>query len=103
MRTMFVALCIALCVAAKVRVQAQPPVTNGGVVDQTGLPLPGAVVRLRPGDVVVAEVITRGDATFDLPGHFNPRDVYPVAGAPRYCDFTNSVGPILRGFMLIKW
>jgi len=33
----------------------------------------------------------------------NPRDVYPVIGAPRFGEFTNSVGTIVRGFMLLKW
>jgi hypothetical protein len=26
-----------------------------------------------------------------------------VMGAPRAGEFTNSVGPILRGYMLLKW
>ena len=44
-----------------------------------------------------------GIQLFNATNHFNPRDVYPVAGAPRFGNFTNSVGPILRGFMLLKW
>jgi hypothetical protein len=44
-----------------------------------------------------------GIQLFNATAHFNPRDVYPVADAPRSGEFTNSVGPILRGFMLIKW
>jgi hypothetical protein len=44
-----------------------------------------------------------GIQLFNATNHFNPREVYPVAGAPRFGSFTNSVGPILRGFMLLKW
>jgi hypothetical protein len=29
--------------------------------------------------------------------------VYPVITDPRRNSFTNSVGPILRGYMLLKW
>ena len=41
---------------------AQP--LSGVVVDQTGLPLPGATVQLRNGDVVIATVSTGPDGTF---------------------------------------
>ena len=44
-----------------------------------------------------------GVQLFNTTHHFNPRDVYAVAGASRFGSFTNSVGTILRGFMLIKW
>jgi hypothetical protein len=44
-----------------------------------------------------------GIQLFNLTNHKNPRDVYPVFGARRYGTYTNSVGPILRGFMMIKW
>jgi hypothetical protein len=44
-----------------------------------------------------------GIQLFNLTNHRNPRDVYPVAGARRSGTFTNSVGPIVRGFMMIKW
>jgi hypothetical protein len=44
-----------------------------------------------------------GFQLFNATNHRNPRDVYPVVGAPRYGTFTNSVGPILRGYMLLKW
>jgi len=44
-----------------------------------------------------------GVQLFNLTNHKNPRDVYPVAGTRRFGAFTNSVGPILRGFMMIKW
>jgi hypothetical protein len=43
-----------------------------------------------------------GVQVFNLTDHRNPRDVYPVVGAPRFGEFTNSVGPILRGYMLLK-
>jgi Carboxypeptidase regulatory-like domain/TonB dependent receptor len=41
---------------------------NGVVVDQTGLPLPGATVQLRNGDVVIATVATGPDGTFVFTG-----------------------------------
>ena len=44
-----------------------------------------------------------GIQLFNATNHFNPRDVYTVSGSPQFGTFTNSVGPILRGFMLIKW
>jgi hypothetical protein len=44
-----------------------------------------------------------GFQLFNLTNHENPRDVYPVIGAQRYGTYTNSVGPIVRGFMMIKW
>ncbi len=44
-----------------------------------------------------------GIQLFNSTNHNNPRDVYPVAGSARFGEFTNSVGPILRGFMLLKW
>lgn len=44
-----------------------------------------------------------GIQLFNVTNHKNPRDVYPVSGARRYGTYTNSVGPILRGFMMIKW
>ena len=44
-----------------------------------------------------------GVQLFNVTDHYNPRDVYPVAGSPSFGAFTNSVGPILRGYMLLKW
>lgn len=44
-----------------------------------------------------------GIQLFNATNHFNPRDVYRVIGARHFGRFTNSVGPILRGFMMIKW
>src|SRR5262249_51157746 len=44
-----------------------------------------------------------GIQLFNTTHHFNPRDVYAVAGAPRFGTFPISVGTIVRGFMLIKW
>jgi hypothetical protein len=44
-----------------------------------------------------------GFQLFNATDHFNARDVYPVVGDPRCNTFTNSVGPILRGYMLFKW
>jgi hypothetical protein len=44
-----------------------------------------------------------GFQLFNATNHFNPRDVYPVITDPRRNSFTNSVGPILRGYMLLKW
>jgi hypothetical protein len=44
-----------------------------------------------------------GVQLFNATNHFNPRDVYPVVGTLRYGEFANSVGTIVRGFMLVKW
>jgi hypothetical protein len=40
---------------------------------------------------------------FNATNHFNPRDVYAVASAPYFGRLTNSVGPIVRGYMMLKW
>src|SRR5262249_9437941 len=58
------ALCLACVLIARV-VEAQP--LRGVVVDQTGLPLPGAFVQLRNGDAVIATVFTGADGTFAFP------------------------------------
>jgi hypothetical protein len=44
-----------------------------------------------------------GFQLFNASNYKNPRDVYPVVGDPRFGTFTNSVGPILRGYILMKW
>ena len=44
-----------------------------------------------------------GGQLFNATNHFNPRDVYPVVGSVHAGPFTNSVGPLLRGFLLFKW
>ncbi len=44
-----------------------------------------------------------GIQLFNLTHHDNPRDVYAVAGSSRHGQFTNSVGTIVRGYMLLKW
>ena len=44
-----------------------------------------------------------GIQLFNATNHFNPRDVYAVLGAPQWGRFANSVGPIVRGFMMLKW
>ena len=44
-----------------------------------------------------------GVQIFNLTNHHNFRDVYPVVGAPRTGQFANSVGPVFRGYMLLKW
>jgi hypothetical protein len=61
-------------------------------------------------DMVVYKAITvrrrsadLGVQLFNITDHRNPRDVYAVVGAPRWGTFTNSVGPIVRGYMLVKW
>ena len=57
-------LCLACVLIARV-VEAQP--LRGVVVDQTGLPRPGAIVQLRTGDAVIATVVTGADGTFAFP------------------------------------
>jgi outer membrane receptor protein involved in Fe transport len=61
-------------------------------------------------DMVVYKTVTVRNRTADLgiqifnfTNRRNPRDVHPVLGTPRMGQFTNSVGPILRGYMLLKW
>ena len=61
-------------------------------------------------DLIAYKTVTYRERTadvgiqlFNLTNHFNPRDVYPVVGTSSYGAFTNSVGPILRGFIMIKW
>jgi hypothetical protein len=61
-------------------------------------------------DMVVYKTVTvrkrtadLGVQLFNLTNHRNPRDVYAVLGTPRAGQFANSVGPILRGYMLLKW
>jgi hypothetical protein len=44
-----------------------------------------------------------GVQLFNLTGHRNPRDVYPVTSSLQFGQFANSVGTILRGYMLLKW
>jgi len=51
-------------------------------------------VRRRSADI--------GMQLFNLTNHRNPRDVNSVLG-PRFGQFANSVGPIVRGYMLVKW
>ncbi len=40
---------------------------------------------------------------FNATNHFNPRDVFAVAGAPRFGSFVNSVGPTVRGDIGVDW
>jgi hypothetical protein len=61
-------------------------------------------------DMVVYKTFTAKGRTadvgfqlFNATNHRNWRDVYPVVSDPRCNTFTNSVGPILRGYMLFKW
>jgi hypothetical protein len=44
-----------------------------------------------------------GIQLFNATNHSNPRDVNPVVGTARFGEFSNSVGTILRGFMMLKW
>jgi hypothetical protein len=44
-----------------------------------------------------------GIQLFNFTNHRNPRDVYAVTNAPHFGQFANSVGTILRGYMLVKW
>jgi len=44
-----------------------------------------------------------GFQLFNVTNHYNPRDVYPVVTDPRHGLFANSVGPVLRGYLLLKW
>ena len=44
-----------------------------------------------------------GAQLFNLTNHKNPRDVYGTMGEPRFGTFTNSVGTIVRGYLMVKW
>src|SRR5712691_12476569 len=61
-RTAAVSALLVACALIPRAAAAQP--LRGVVVDQTGLPLPGATVQLRNGDVVIATVATGPDGTF---------------------------------------
>jgi hypothetical protein len=61
-------------------------------------------------DLVVYKTVTirkkpvdLGMQLFNVTNHTNPRDVYPVTETPRFGQFTNSVGPVIRGYMLVRW
>ena len=58
------AVCALFLMLALVARTAEAQPVRGVVVDQTGLPLPGATVQLRNGDVVIATVATGPDGTF---------------------------------------
>jgi Carboxypeptidase regulatory-like domain len=58
------AVCALVGVSALIPRAAAAQPLSGVVVDQTGLPLPGATVQLRNGDVVIATVATGPDGTF---------------------------------------
>lgn len=76
----------------------------------SGRPDSGSFPAFMSTDLVIYKTFTvrkrsadLGIQLFNAFDHFNPRDVYAVVSAPRAGDFTNSVGPILRGFMTLKW
>ena len=61
-------------------------------------------------DMVIYKTITlmkrdvdAGVQLFNFTNHRNPRDVYAVTNAPHFGQFANSVGTILRGYVLVKW
>ncbi len=75
-----------------------------------GVPNSRAFPAFASTDIVVYKTVTvkrrsadLGIQLFNLTNHGNPRDVYPVVGTPLAGRFTNSVGTILRGYMLLKW
>lgn len=66
--------------------------------------------RFFAADLVIYKTITvrkrdvdAGIQLFNVTNHKNPRDVYAVTNAPHFGQFANSVGTILRGYMLVKW
>jgi hypothetical protein len=76
----------------------------------SGEPNTGRLPAFMALDVIAYKTVTVRDRMadvgvqlFNATNHFNPRDVYPVAGALNHGMFTNSVGIIVRGFMTIKW
>ncbi|HEV3062681.1 MAG TPA: hypothetical protein VGY48_30825 [Vicinamibacterales bacterium] len=61
---MAAAFAISIAALAPVRLQGQ---TRGVVVDQTGLPLPGAHIELHRGEQTVASIDAQQDGGFELP------------------------------------
>src|SRR5438552_17577706 len=61
------AVCTLILVCALMPRAASAQELRGVVVDQTGLPLPGATVQLKNGDVVIATVASGADGTFLFP------------------------------------
>jgi hypothetical protein len=75
-----------------------------------GAPNTGTFPSFLSTDLVVYKTFTvrrrsanLGIQAFNLANHGNFRDVYAVVNAPRFGQFTNSVGRILRGYMLLAW
>src|SRR5439155_4808021 len=68
----FIVWLLALAFAASATMSAAASVSataqtgQGLVIDQTGLPLPGATVQLMLGDQVVTTIVTAGDGTFAI-------------------------------------
>ena len=61
-------------------------------------------------DLVVDKQLTVGGRrvklqvqVFNVTDHFNPRDVFAVAGSARFGAFANSVGPTVRGDIALGW
>ena len=75
-----------------------------------GQPNTGSYPAFLSLDLVLYKTLTiKGKAVklnvqlFNATNHFNPRDVFTVAGAPRFGTFTNSVGPTVRGDISVNW
>ena len=63
---MFIVSLLAFALAATGGAVAAGQTGQGLVIDQTGLPLPGATVQLMLGDRLVTTVIAAGDGTFAI-------------------------------------
>src|SRR4051812_4612166 len=62
----FVLILVSALVAAASAAGAADQTGHGVVIDQTGLPLPGATVQLMRAQDVVTTVVTAGDGTFAI-------------------------------------
>jgi hypothetical protein len=87
-----------------------PYATLNGMYQYEGPPNTHEFPAFMSADLVIYKTFTVrnrsadvGFQLFNATDHQNPRDVYPVLGSPRAGEFTNSVGPIFRGYMLLKW
>jgi hypothetical protein len=78
--------------------------------DYEGAPNAGSFPPFFTVDMVVYKTFTVqkrsaniGFQLFNVTNHNNPRDVYPVVDGQPPGQFANSVGPVLRGYLALKW
>jgi hypothetical protein len=52
---------------------------------------------------VRARRVSIGLQLLNLTNHFNPRDVWAVAGVPQFGQFTNSLGTSVGGYLKLSY